>query len=167
MKLNVLAPLFSAGLSGLLIAPTAAQSAITEEEAHAIGVQAYLYFYSLVTMDVTRRQLTNVQRPEDIRTPANSFVSLREYPSADLRLVVRPNFDTLYTTGFLDMMAEPVIVSAPNTGGRYYLLPMLDMWTDVFASPGWRTTGMLGSLDRLAFLLLLEQLEARRCAPTA
>ena len=141
MKLNVLAPLFSAGLSGLLIAPTAAQSAITEEEAHAIGVQAYLYFYSLVTMDVTRRQLTNVQRPEDIRTPANSFVSLREYPSADLRLVVRPNFDTLYTTGFLDMMAEPVIVSAPNTGGRYYLLPMLDMWTDVFASPGWRTTG--------------------------
>src|SRR6202048_2884654 len=141
MKLNVLAPLFSAGLSGLLIAPTAAQSAITEEEAHAIGVQAYLYFYSLVTMDVTRRQLTNVQRPEDIRTPANSFVSLREYPSADLRLVVRPNFDTLYTTGFLDMMAEPMIVSAPNTGGRYYLLPMLDMWTDVFASPGWRTTG--------------------------
>ena len=46
-----------------LSAGSGAQAAITEEEAHAIGVDAYLYFYSLVTMDLTRKQLTNRSRP--------------------------------------------------------------------------------------------------------
>ena len=114
---------------------------ITEEAAHAIGVQAYLYLYPLVTMDLTRRQLTNVAHAEGIAAPPNSFANVPAFPTADMKVVVRPNFDTLYSSGWLDLTKEPVIVSAPDTGGRYYLLPMLDMWTDVFASPGWRTTG--------------------------
>jgi hypothetical protein len=121
--------------------PVAAEPAAAADPA-SVAADAYIYFYSLVTMDVTRRQLTNVEpNTVPLRGPMNTFVSVREYPAADAREVVRPNFDTLYSSGWLDLTQEPVVVSAPDTDGRYYLLPMLDMWTDVFASPGKRTTG--------------------------
>ena len=118
-----------------------AQSAVTEQEAQSIAVDAYVYFYPLVTMDVTRKQLTNVEPGKGVGAPMNALFSFPAFPTADMRQVVRPNFDTLYTVGYLDLTKEPMVVSVPDTGGRYYLLPMLDMWTDVFASPGWRTTG--------------------------
>lgn len=135
----VMIALFVAILTGTA---STSQAAITEQEALAIGVDAYLYFYPLVTMDVTRKQLTNAEPGKgSIGGPMNMFANIPAFPSADMRAVVRPNFDTLYSSGWLDLTKEPMIVSVPDTGGRYYLLPMLDMWTDVFASPGWRTTG--------------------------
>src|SRR5215469_10072982 len=142
MKRPSLPSLSVAALLAILAAPAGAQSKITEQEAHAIGVNAYLYFYPLVTRDITRRVTTNVE-PNKIPGygPPNMFNSLAEYPAPDFKAVVRPNFDTLYSSANLDLTKEPMIVSAPNTDGRYYLLPMLDMWTDVFASPGWRTSG--------------------------
>ena len=119
-----------------------AQDKIGAAEAHAIAVDAYIYFYPLVSMDITRLQSTNVEPGKEFgKGPMNMFVSVPEYPPADLKIVVRVNFDTLYSVAWLDLTKEPLIVSAPDTDGRYYLLPMLDMWTDVFASPGWRTTG--------------------------
>jgi hypothetical protein len=115
---------------------------INEQEAYEIGVEAYTYFYSLVLMDATRRQMVNVEAGKVVgRGPMNAFTQVRTFPPAEFRDVVRPNFDTLYSIAWLDLTKEPIIVSAPDTQGRYYMLPMLDMWTDVFACPGKRTTG--------------------------
>ena len=130
----------------LLISPVLpltvqAQSGITEQEAQSIASDAYIYFYPLVTMDVTRKQLTNAEPGKGLGAPMNTFFNIPTFPTADMKQVVRPNFDTLYSISTLDLTKEPMVVSVPDTGGRYYLLPMLDMWSDVFASPGWRTTG--------------------------
>jgi hypothetical protein len=95
-----------------------------------------------MSMDVSRKQFTNVEQgKESFKGPMNTFVNVPEYPPADFKGVVRSNFDTLYSASWLDMTKEPLVISVPDTNGRYYLLPMLDMWTDAFASPGWRTTG--------------------------
>jgi hypothetical protein len=118
-----------------------AQAAAPEQDAQSIAMDAYIYFYPLVTMDLTRKQLTNVEPGKGLGGPMNTFFNVPTFPTADMRQVVRPNFDTLYSISTLDLTKEPMVVSVPDTGGRYYLLPMLDMWSDVFASPGWRTTG--------------------------
>jgi hypothetical protein len=113
-----------------------------ETTAHEVGVEAYIFLYPLVLMDLTRRQMTNIEAGKVLgRGPTGAFTHAREYPGADFKDVVRPNFDTLYSIAWLDLRSGPVIVSAPDTKGRYYMLPMLDMWTDVFAVPGTRTSG--------------------------
>ncbi|CAH1692729.1 conserved exported hypothetical protein [Hyphomicrobiales bacterium] len=131
------------GLQGFAKAQNVQPTSLTVEQTYALAREAYLYAYPIVSMDATMQQATNVPDSATItmRAPANQFAHARAYPRADEKDVVRFNFDTLYSFAWLDLAREPVILSVPDTEGRYYLLPMLDMWTDVFSVVGSRTTG--------------------------
>lgn len=106
-----------------------------------LATDAYIYGYPLVTMEMTRRVITNVAAPEGTRAPMGQVIKLRQYPDATFRDVTAPNADTLYTTAFFDVGKEPWVLSLPDMKDRYFLMPMLDGWTTVFQVPGKRTTG--------------------------
>src|SRR5262245_22013000 len=122
-------------------AAKAAEEAAKELEAREIAIDAYMYAYPLVTMEITRRVETNVEKPEGSKAPMGQIVRLRNYPAVDDHTVTAPNADTLYTVIWLDVSKEPWIVSVPDMKGRFFLFPMLDGLTDVFEDPGKRTTG--------------------------
>lgn len=115
--------------------------ALSDKEAQTLATEAYIYGYPLVTMDMTRKVMTNVAAIEGTKGPMGQFVNLREYPNASFKDVTAPNADTLYSAAWLDLSKEPYIIHLPDEKGRYYLMPMLSGWTDVFAVPGKRTTG--------------------------
>lgn len=143
----------SAALGGMsLLASTAMSKAALAEQGAFLGLgegleefwlatDAYIFGYPLVTMEMTRRIMTNVAEPVGTRAPMGQIIKLRNYPDASFKDVTAPNADTLYTTAFFDVGKEPWVLSVPDMKDRYFLLPMLDGWTTVFQVPGKRTTG--------------------------
>jgi len=118
-----------------------APATVSGQELHDIAVDAYVYAYPMVLMELTRRAATNVQTPLDGRAPLNMFGHKTAFPDANTPNARWPSTDTLYSSMWYDVSREPLIVRVPDAGNRYYFLTLLDMWTDVFASRGTRTVG--------------------------
>lgn len=110
------------------------------QEVRAIGERAYLFAYPMVLMEYTRRAA--VERGRSIGVPAmNHFTNAPVFPDDRFRQVIRPNADTLYSSAWLDLSKEPLILRVPDTHDRYYLMQFMDAWTETFEVPGKRTTG--------------------------
>lgn len=100
------------------------------KEVREIAERAYIYAYPLVLMEATAAAM-----------PVNRLTHVAAFPDANFRLIVRPNADTLYSTAWIDVSKEPMLLHVSDSGGRFYLLQMMDAWTETFADPGKRTTG--------------------------
>ena len=109
--------------------------------AAALGAEALVVTYPLVLMDLARSQLTATSTATGLRAPVNQFAHTPGFPLATSAPVITPNVDTLTSSAWLDLSDEPLILSLPDTAGRYYAMPIYDAWTTVFADLGSRTTG--------------------------
>ena len=105
------------------------------------ATQAYMYSFPMMMMDLTREAATSVPVAGQFGAPVHQFAVMTEYPDASFRAVVRTGLDTLFAVAWADLDREPLVLSVPDTGGRYYVVALFDMWSNVFASIGSRTTG--------------------------
>ncbi|MGA7521217.1 MAG: DUF1254 domain-containing protein [Acidobacteriaceae bacterium] len=103
---------------------------VSSSDVLEIAQRGYIYAYPLVLLEATESVM-----------PINHLTHVSAFPDASFRLIVRPNADTLYSTAWLDVSKEPVLLHVPDTGGRFDLLQFMDAWTETFADPGKRTTG--------------------------
>ncbi len=103
-------------------------------ELKRLAAELYVFGFPLILTEVTRQV-------ETAETPANTMRHLKTLPDAATQGVVNPNADFLYSQAWLDLSGEPVILTVPDTRGRYYLVAMLDAWSNVAHSLGERTLG--------------------------
>src|SRR5437667_925443 len=115
--------------------------ALEEGRPWLYGLDAYVYSFPLIMMDLTKEVSTPVPTAGEITAPVNQFSVMTHYPDASFRAVARTGLDTLFAVAWADLDKEPLVLSVPDTDGRYYVIALFDLWSNVFASIGKRTTG--------------------------
>jgi hypothetical protein len=105
------------------------------------GIEAYVYGFPLIMMDLTKEVSTAVPTASEFTAPINQFSVMTHYPDSSFRAVARTGLDTLFAVSWADLDKEPLVLSVPDTNGRYYVIALFDMWSNVFASIGKRNTG--------------------------
>lgn len=111
------------------------KSLITAEEAEAL----YEYAYPLVMMKISQdAMLTSPLRKGD---QLNQFIMFKKLAQPENTAVVLGNRNTLYCVGWVDLSEGPVLFEIPDMEKRYFVMPLIDAWTNTFKSIGSRTTG--------------------------
>ena len=105
---------------------------LSKDQVLKIAKEAYIYGLPLVFTDLTR-QVSG--------TKSNVFTHAHKFFDDKNHWVVAPNNDTNYSTAFLDLGQDAIVLTIPDTKDRYFVVPLMDAWTNVFASFGKRTTG--------------------------
>ena len=120
------------------------QASISPDEAKAIAQEAWIFGMPLVYIEIQIDTATHVSKVDQAHAPINQFVHYRAFPDASNRTVVGFNVDTLYSLAQLDLSKEPMVLSVPDMGNRFWVMQIIDAWNNVPHAPGSRTVGSKG-----------------------
>jgi hypothetical protein len=116
-----------------------ADPALTPDEARMLARDGWVFGMPLVYIDKQIDTVTHVTKPEGPYAPINQFAHYREFPDASNRSIVGLNVDTLYSFASLDLTQQPMVLSIPEMGNRYWIMQLIDGWNNVPHAPGSRT----------------------------
>ncbi len=116
---------------------------ITKDEAKKIAHEAYIYGYGIVENYKAVFGMS-VYPESPVYSGFNNYQHMRNLYGPEMKTVVSANNDTIYSTTFADLRKEPLVITVPPTGDRYFSIQLVDMLTDNFAYIGTRSTGNQG-----------------------
>lgn len=137
--------LLLAGLSLLLSASAWADFSATPEETRGIAKEAYLYGFPVVEMYKTLYTQAVDKGGPNFKAPFNKLGNTTRVFTPKDTAFVTPNSDTPYSFVWMDLRAEPLVLTLPPIEeDRYYSVQFIDLYTQNFAYLGTRSTGNKG-----------------------
>jgi len=120
------------------------QARLIRAWARSLAVQAATYGSAIVAMYNLRD--TVAVGPKAKAPPGTiwKFEQIASPKIAEETGYVTPNVNVIYGFGFFDLGREPVIVTAPDSNGRYYMIEIVDMWDNAFAYAAGKEVGYKG-----------------------
>lgn len=125
-------PLYAQGVS-----PT-----VTLEEARIIAEDGFIYGLPLVMNYAVMNEFSIDKNSSQFKAPFNVINNEARVATYKDTAVVTPNSDTPYSTLWLDLRSEPMVISVPAVDkARYYSVQLIDGNTYNYGYIGSRTTG--------------------------
>ncbi|TBR56876.1 hypothetical protein B4U84_25825 [Westiellopsis prolifica IICB1] len=113
----------------------------SENQAFILGIQAYIWGYALVETEKLIQRATSVEKPFEEYAPLNQWGFATKLGDPTQRDIASINVDTLYSSAWLDLTEEPMVLEFPDHGDRYFFFQIADIRTEVIDNIGTRTRG--------------------------
>jgi hypothetical protein len=128
--------------AAMLPLTTARAADLTPAETKAIAEEGFIYGLPIVMNYGVMYEYAVDKKSSQFKALFNQLNSMHRVATPEDTAIVTPNSDTPYSLGFMDLRAEPIVISVPAIEkSRYYSVQLCDGNTFNYGYIGTRATG--------------------------